>query len=560
MSVLLCIFLLTPLPSVYAESTPDSEEPAIVEMNRIIATVSGNIISGLTNLDEKNAISAEKIGKDGIDADNVTGYLNDKIRSTPSTISSLVIDPDGRVVAAAPRIFEDIVGDDISDQEIVRYANEVQHPVVSEVFLMKEGFYGISQSYPIFDENGDYLGYTDITYRPEVFLRQFIIPVVEENPYDIMIMQTDGLLVYESDEEEIGKNALTDPLYSDPQVHQAALDMTANRSGIVTYQFWNHKWDKTITRQAVWDTLTFDDQEWRIVVIRDLNDEEPETLLESVRKEETPEELNASITGITNFVREAADYARTEGRAEALSAFNNLSGPFVSEEEYIFAYDMNGTTLALPYQQGLIGKNRSNMTDVNGLEIMPGLQALASAGGGIMYYVYPNPAESYAPQVKLVYVTPIDTDWFIGSGIYLPTLPSTIEQAEITNLTARVQNAVIHAGEVGKEAAIADFNDPDGMYADGGDYIFAYEYDGTTLALPHQPELIGTKRLSYTDSYGSPAIMLEIEAARRGGGFVYLVYYNPDSGNDELKLCYISPGGEEWAVGSGIYFGSGLTG
>ena len=60
------------------------------------------------------------------------------------------------------------------------------------------------------------------------------------------------------------------------------------------------------------------------------------------------------------------------------------------------------------------------------------------------------------------------------------------------------------------------------------------------------------------DSYGAPIIVQELRAAKRGGGFVYIVYYNPDSGNNELKLCYVLPAGDDWFVGSGIYLGRDL--
>jgi len=36
---------------------------------------------------------------------------------------------------------------------------------------------------------------------------------------------------------------------------------------------------------------------------------------------------------------------------------------------------------------------------------------------------------------------------------------------------------------------------------------------------------------------------------------VYVVYYNPDTGNEELKFCYVAPVFDEYFVGSGVYAG-----
>ena len=109
------------------------------------------------------------------------------------------------------------------------------------------------------------------------------------------------------------------------------------------------------------------------------------------------------------------------------------------------------------------------------------------------------------------------------------------------------------AQEHGREAACTAFNNLSDDFADGGAYIFAYRTDGTTLALPYQPEYIGKNRFDLVDRYGVRVILLESAAAESGGGFVYITYYNPDTGLDELKLCYVAPVDEGWFVGSGVY-------
>jgi len=69
----------------------------------------------------------------------------------------------------------------------------------------------------------------------------------------------------------------------------------------------------------------------------------------------SPEELVA-------FVEKAFEYAHVHGQEAALREFNNQTGQFVDGELYIFAYDINGTTLALPFQPEIIGTNRWNVT------------------------------------------------------------------------------------------------------------------------------------------------------------------------------------------------------
>ncbi|MBN1168184.1 MAG: cache domain-containing protein [Methanospirillaceae archaeon] len=265
----------------------------------------------------------------------------------------------------------------------------------------------------------------------------------------------------------------------------------------------------------------------------------------------------ADIAELTRFVDDAVRYAGEVGRDEACTTFNNVSGPYVTDSRYIYAYDMNHITLSMPFEQDYLGKSRKDIIDASGVAIIQSVVDLAKEGGGFMYTVYKNPAEGYQNQFKILYFKPVDPEWFVGSGLYIPGFVGNITPEERTLLQDRVLAAVDHAGIVGKEQAIQEFNDLSGPFSDREGYIFAYDYDGNTLALPHQPELIGTNRMLYTDLYGCPIIFQEIKTAQRGGGYVNVVYYNPETGKDEPKLCYVLPAGDDWLIGSGIYIGAG---
>jgi signal transduction histidine kinase len=273
------------------------------------------------------------------------------------------------------------------------------------------------------------------------------------------------------------------------------------------------------------------------------------TAIPATREEAT----GTRYANLTRFVQEASAYAKEHGKEAALREFNNPKGKFIRGELYIFAYDMNGTTLALPYQQGLLGTDRSGIADSNGVEFIRGMTDTAGYGGGSLYYIYQNPEDNGREEFKLSSVMPVDSEWFVGSGIYLPEVPAGFNTTERDTLVERVTQARRYAQVQGAKKAISDFNDRNGTFADGSRYIFAYAYNGTTLALPFQPELIGTDRMNFSDLYGVKITAWEISVAKRGGGFVYVNYLNPDTGVPGLKLCYVAPAEGEWLVGSGIY-------
>jgi len=261
----------------------------------------------------------------------------------------------------------------------------------------------------------------------------------------------------------------------------------------------------------------------------------------------------ARYADVIKFVDSAVAYAREHGKDAALKEFNDINGTFIQGDLYVFAYEMNGTVIALPYQKDLLGTDRTGLADSNGVKFIDRFIDVAYESGGAVYYIYPNPADNYREEFKISCIRPVDTTWFAGSGIYLPGLPAQFNATEKDQLVERVKQARQYAQENGAARAIRDFNDRNGTFADGSRYIFAYGFNGTTLALPFQPEVIGTDRTNFTDTYGVKVTAWEIAVAKGGGGFVYVNYLNPDTGKPGMKLCYVEPVDDTWLVGSGIY-------
>ncbi len=261
----------------------------------------------------------------------------------------------------------------------------------------------------------------------------------------------------------------------------------------------------------------------------------------------------ARHANLSRFVERAAVFAREKGMKAALGEFNDPNGTFSAGDIYIFAYDMNGTVLALPYQKELLGTNRTGFCDANGVPIIDRMIELAGEGGGSLYYTYLNPGDEYREEVKVACVRPVDSGWFVGSGFYLPGYSARFNATDREELARYVKGAREFALAQGREKAIATFNDQNGTFTHKDQYIFAYDYDGTTLVLPYQPEVIGTNRMNFTDTYGIRCIGWMLPMARRGGGFSYIHYYNPETGKAGLKLCYVEGVDDTWYIGSGIY-------
>lgn len=146
----------------------------------------------------------------------------------------------------------------------------------------------------------------------------------------------------------------------------------------------------------------------------------------------------------------------------------------------------------------------------------------------------------------------------VGESTSAASISAALPMATKEEMVAFVKEAVAYARLNGKEKALAEFSNPKGSFFRGMLYIYAYDYNGTTIAPPVNPEKIGVNRLHEKDAEGNLFIQDLRQTAYHGTGFSTYYYINPVHNNAvEKKLGYAMSVDETWWLGSGIY--QGLT-
>lgn len=139
----------------------------------------------------------------------------------------------------------------------------------------------------------------------------------------------------------------------------------------------------------------------------------------------------------------------------------------------------------------------------------------------------------------------------------VPPATTSVQPATREELVEFVRRAVSYAKSEGKEKALLEFNQKNGSFFEGQLYIYAYDFNGTTIAHPVNPEKIGVNRLNEPDAAGNLFITELRDVARNGSGFVEYYYINPTHNNAiEKKLGYVMKVDDSWWLGSGIYAGT----
>ncbi|MFH1137703.1 MAG: cache domain-containing protein [Pseudomonadota bacterium] len=118
--------------------------------------------------------------------------------------------------------------------------------------------------------------------------------------------------------------------------------------------------------------------------------------------------------------KEAAQYFLDHGLEETIKTINDLKGPFVWKDSYVFFVDMDKkANIANPVNTVLIGKNMMGLKDANGKTFAAEFIEVANtAGEGWVTYMWPKPGEKTASS-KVTYVYKIPGhNLLMASGIY----------------------------------------------------------------------------------------------------------------------------------------------
>jgi methyl-accepting chemotaxis protein len=116
-----------------------------------------------------------------------------------------------------------------------------------------------------------------------------------------------------------------------------------------------------------------------------------------------------------------------------------------------------------------------------------------------------------------------------------------------------VKNAARHLLRHGVQRACTDFNDRRGAFANGEDYVFAFDLQGIRLAFAPDPSQVGSNQLDAVDADGSFMVRDMLAVANGAGyGWCEYRYLNPASGRVEPKSVYVERVADVM-IGCGIY-------
>ena len=189
---------------------------------------------------------------------------------SPHVIDSAFIDKKGIMKLIEPDIYSQYEGSDISGQEAVIRMMKTKKQRMRNLFLSVEGIKSVDIEYPVFSDKKQFLGSVSMLIKPDEVIGVVAAPIEKELGVKCWVMQKDGVILYETDETQIGLNIFTDPRYKNyPELIALGKRMIKEKDGQGFYSFQAQGTKNIVRKKACWKTIHFFNNDWIVVAYKE---------------------------------------------------------------------------------------------------------------------------------------------------------------------------------------------------------------------------------------------------------------------------------------------------
>lgn len=233
-----------------------------------LAQIKNNVNSSFDSLNNSITAAVNIFEASGFDSVAMRAKLLELYNQSSFAAEFVYTSPEGIMTIIEPSGYYSYQGFDISAQPHVIKAFQTKNPVLSDGFIVVEGYQAAVTIHPIV-HNNQLIGAISAVIVPSVLLSRVIEPVVTNQTFEVWVMEKTGLTLYDQDEEEIGINVLTHPMYDDfPVLREACLKMAAEETGETSYSFYQTGTSTVVNKKTYWNTLHMQENQWKIIYVK----------------------------------------------------------------------------------------------------------------------------------------------------------------------------------------------------------------------------------------------------------------------------------------------------
>jgi|GEM_PF-2667871 len=216
------------------------------------------------NLASRQLTSAHFQGKGADDAVQMLAG------AVPSIRMAGMADANGNILFTYPKIFQSQEGSPLAlamDVKLAAAQIRAGANVLSGAHRGENGAMLVTYLVPVKGPDQIVIGAVFLQFQADEILRRIVTPEINGLTVNIWIMQLDGLIIYDTNSDEIGLNVLLqEPFIRFPSLVGCARQIITLPTGAGRYVYLSKGSKLPIGKSAQWTTFSRGGREWRIIM------------------------------------------------------------------------------------------------------------------------------------------------------------------------------------------------------------------------------------------------------------------------------------------------------
>jgi eukaryotic-like serine/threonine-protein kinase len=273
LSIVLAVALITSIcANIYLvnQTLNNQTDPAKtrVDMVATLTAAQTSINSAVRRIGESLIYASEQLSTAGISGAQAETILTALAANSSFIINAATENLDNTIVAVAPANWSYIEGRNVGEQTYLN-PNPIGEitPVMSPVVPVQSDTMGNIMAAPIFNHEKELIGYISVIFDPSTLISTSALGALANKPYELIGMQLDGLMIYDSDPAQQWRNMFTDPAYASfTSLLELGHKVVDAPSGYGTYSFNLIDSSQVVSKECYWTTVTAYGEEWRLAL------------------------------------------------------------------------------------------------------------------------------------------------------------------------------------------------------------------------------------------------------------------------------------------------------
>jgi serine/threonine-protein kinase len=241
---------------------------ARVDMTATLTQAQVNMTAELERIGTSLVYASKQLSATGLVGDQANAILAELVSNSSFIINAATANLDNTLVAVAPANWSYIIGRNVGEQTYLNLnpAGEIT-PLMTPVVAVQSDLMANIISVPIFDSQQQFIGTVTVIFNPHILIGACASDALQGKPYELIGMQLDGLMIYDSDPEQQWRNMFTDPAYANfTELLALGHRVVAAPSGYGTYNFNLIGSTEVAHKECYWTTVAVFGQQWRLAL------------------------------------------------------------------------------------------------------------------------------------------------------------------------------------------------------------------------------------------------------------------------------------------------------